>query len=73
MSRDFVLTRLAEADLDQTWDYVAERFVRMCDRFRSFASSAVNETGRESFPGLERAVYAAGRKAAGRNASQVAS
>ena len=26
MSRDFVLTRLAEADLDQTWDYVAERF-----------------------------------------------
>ena len=26
MSRGYVLTQLAEADLDQTWNYVAERF-----------------------------------------------
>ena len=26
MSRNYVLTQLAEADLDQTWDYVAEQF-----------------------------------------------
>lgn len=26
MSREYVLTQLAETDLDQTWDYVAERF-----------------------------------------------
>ena len=26
MNRDYVLTPLAEADLDDTWDHVAERF-----------------------------------------------